>query len=121
MIATYFFLAIIFIGFYIFKKSKKNNQSNLSECSICNEVFDEIYITEIDDLPLCREHAKSYVDFDWSEFTSVDCTPDKQQASIDLYESKLDDYKKGILGFIKSSYKEIDGEIVTTLVYYTKK
>jgi len=122
MSESYLYITIIFVSYFIFRYfTKTNNQSTLSECSICNEVFDEIHILEIDDMPLCKAHAEDYIDSNWEICTQVDCTPDNEKASVELYENKLLDYKKGELGFIKTAYRETHGEIITTLSYYKVK
>jgi hypothetical protein len=72
-------------------------------------------------MPLCRTHAKNYIDSQWAIVEQVDCTPDNEKASVELYEKKLLDYKKGELGFIRTAYRESNGEIITTLSYYKIK
>jgi hypothetical protein len=119
---SYLYITIIFVSYFIFRYfTKTNNQSTLSECSICNEVFDEIHIIEIEDMPFCKTHAKDYIDSNWEIVAQVDCTPDNEKASVELYENKLLDYKNGELGFIKTAYRESHGEIITTLSYYKVK
>lgn len=122
MIESYISIAIILICFLLFRFfTKTNNQSTLSECSICNEVFDETQILEIESMPFCKEHAKTYIDNEWKVEDQVDCTPEMQEESVKLYEKKIDDYNKGKFGFIKTNYREDNGQIVTTLTYYTIK
>jgi hypothetical protein len=119
---SYLYIIIIFVSYFIFRHfTKTNNQSTLSECSICNEVFNEINIIELDSMPFCKSHAKNFIDLDWEIFLEVDCTPDNEKASVELYESKLLDYKKGELGYIKTAYTESNGEIITTLSYFKEK
>ena len=113
MSESYLYIIIIFIAFFIFRYfTKTNNQSTLSECSICNEVFDEIHIIELEDMPFCKTHAKNFIDSEWEIVDQVDCTPNNQKDSVDLYENKLLDYKKGELGFIKTAYRESNTEII---------
>ena len=122
MSESYLYITIIFVSYFIFRYfTKATNQSTLSECSICNEVFNEIHIVEIEDMPFCRTHAKDYIESEWEIVNQVDCTPDNEKASVELYENKLLDYKKGELGFIKTAYRESNGEIITTLSYYKVK
>ena len=119
---SYYYIIIIFISYFIFRYfTKTNNQSTLSECCICNEVFNEINIIEIDDMPFCKIHAKKYIDGKWEIVETVDCTPDNEKKSVELYENKLLEYKKGELGYLKTSYRESDGVIITTLSYYKQK
>ena len=119
---SYYYIIIISVCFFIFKYfTKTNNQSTLSECSICNEVFDEIHILEIENIPFCKTHAKNFIDNTWEIVEQVDCTPENEKASVDLYKQKLLDYKKGELGYLKTAYRESSGKIITTLSYFKIK
>lgn len=122
MIENYIYIFIIFLGYLAFRfYSKTDNRSSLSECSICNEIFDEIYILEIEDMPFCKKHAKDFIDKQWVIADQVDCTPENQQESVDLYERKLNDFKNGTQGFIKTTYREESGQIISTLSYFKEK
>lgn len=118
MIALYLSLAAILFGFYIINKHKAQNQSEQSICAICDHIFHENEIITIDDLPLCQTHAKIYTESNWVIFKEVICTPDNAEESVMLYELKLNNYKKGDYGFIRSNYDVIDDQIQTKLTYF---
>jgi len=121
MIALYISILAILVGFFVITKHKKSNQSTQSICSICDQVFNEDDILSIDNMPFCGPHAKVYFETEWTLVQEVVCTPDMAEESVKLYEKKLSDYQKGILGFIKSDYEVVNDQIQTKLSYYIQK
>jgi hypothetical protein len=111
--------------------------NNMHFCDLCEPKSDTVWfsssvispdyknifnsVSMFDSMPFCKSHAKNYIDLDWEIFLEVDCTPDNEKASVELYENKLLDYKKGELGYIKTAYRESNGEIITTLSYFKEK
>ena len=102
--------------------SKKNQRiSTTSICSICDVILDESKITEKDGLTFCHKDLVSYNNNSWELIETVESTSKNPEKGVLLYEKKNKEYKKGNDGFLKSSYKQKNGVIITVLNYYAIK
>lgn len=122
MIYLYISIVAILIGYLVVQKHKKEIISNVSECNICNQTFDENDIFVIDDLPFCQDHYYIYKNGDWELYQEVKSSADSPEDGVKLYEYKIQLFhQEGIPSIIKSDYS-LDGDsISTTLKLYVQK
>jgi hypothetical protein len=122
VIAVYIAITIILVAFLISQSMNKIQKvSSKSICVICDDVFDESTVIEEDSLSFCKEHYQLYKNSIWFIAESCECSPGNEEASVVLFNKKISNFKQGTLGFLRSSYKESNGQIITTLDYYQKK
>lgn len=122
MITVYLAIIVILVAFFIsqsFKKKQKISSNGI--CVICDDIFNEATVIEDDGLSFCQEHYQVYKNNIWRITDSCECSPGNEEASVLLFNKKVDNFKQGTLGFLRSSYKENNGQIITTLDYYQKK
>ncbi len=121
MIFLYASIVIILFGFFIVKSQKNQHQSQTGICSICDKSFPDSELQMDETLSFCPEHFKVYNESNWIISKSVECSVGNEKESVELYEQKLKNFQNSQLGFLKTSYKEVNGEIITTLDYYIQK
>ena len=88
-----------------------NNLTQKGTCSICDEVFYDFRLREIDSLFLCPKHVKLYKNSQFYEFACCESTADNPNNALFAQELKDSINKSGKLSFIRSNYIEIDGII----------
>lgn len=91
-------------------------------CHICDEVFEDAELKEINGLFLCSEHFDTYLKSDWIAFRKTVVTADNANDALLLQELKDQLKVEGKPSFILSNYEQSDsGAIQTISILYVPK
>jgi len=91
-------------------------------CHICDEVFDDNALLEIDDLFLCAKDAHIYNDNEWIAIKSTTVSDSNMNDALILQDLKDKLKNSNQPSFIKSSYAQSNaGEIQTISSLYIPK
>ena len=91
-------------------------------CSICDEVFNDSDLTEIDDLFLCAKDLEIYKNNEWEAIKSTTVSDSNMKDALILQDMKDEFKKQGKPSYIKSTYNQSDtGEIITISDLYITK
>ena len=123
MIALYVSILCILFAFFISRSISEKAQkiSSTGICQICDQTFEDTSLFEDDGLSFCANHFSHYKNNKWELVETVECSPGNEKDSVLLYEKKQKLYSLGELGFLRSSYKQVNEKIITTLDLYTIK
>lgn len=121
MISLYLSIAAILFAFLLMKKVHSNKISDKGVCAICEQVFADEELIEADDMYLCAPHLKLYVENEWEITKVIKCSPGNEEASVALYEEKLVNFNQQKFSYLRTSYEEVNGEIITTLSLFSIK
>jgi hypothetical protein len=112
----YLFISILalIIGILVVTRRQETHQSQLSECSICHNMFYDKDIFIEDDMPFCSNHRSVYLNTNWVVFDRVFSTEYNSENGVKLYEFKLSLWTNHqIPSFIKANYQVL-GEGIRT-------
>lgn len=98
-----------------FSRFKRSNQI---VCSICEQVFSENKITEIDDLILCPQDLTLYKRQNWAIIKKGKSNPDNPQDALEIQDLHIKLKNLGIPSFIKFEYEIINDQITTIFLLY---
>ena len=120
MFYSLFFLLIILILF-AFWNSNKKQQAQLSSCCICEKVFKDKIIFNIDELPFCKEHYDFYTKTNWAVLKQETATSQDSQGAMQVYIDKQVLLDNNILCFIRTGYEVKDDNIISLFKLYCPK
>jgi hypothetical protein len=110
---------LIFITFFLLRKrNKRQFQSELSTCCICEELFPDSEIIAEEELSFCRHHHNYFKTHEWIILKTATATNDNHQGAMEIYELKHNLHQHDILSFIRTSYDEDNGTIVSKFDLY---
>ncbi len=87
-------------------------------CSICDHVFYEFNLKEVNSLFLCPLHFKQFKRSSFVEFSCCESTAQNPNNALFAQELKEKLLSEGFLSYITSSYIEIDGVIHSRFTIY---
>lgn len=83
-----------------------SENSPVGTCLICEEAFCEECLIEHESLYFCKEHFRTYADYQWEKITDILTTPDTPEASMHVHNFKRDLWKyEKIPTFVLTHYK----------------
>ena len=97
---------------------KRKNQSTLSTCCICEKVFKDDEVVNIDELPFCKTHYHYFLKHSWSELQVKRASSKNSDGAMEIYNNKHLLLENKILSFIKTDYEEQGGEIISVFKLY---
>lgn len=91
-------------------------------CSICDEVFNDSELTEVDDLFLCTKDLAIYQENEWIPFSKTIVSAENANDALILQNLKDQFKAEGKPAYILSSYQEASsGEIQTVSTLFVIK
>lgn len=122
MIYLFISISAILIGYLFIQKKDNQTQSQLTECTICHDMFMDRDVFIEDDLPFCSNHRSTYLNSNWVVYKRAKSTPTESVDGVKLFEEKMALWKSfKIPAIIKSSYKTECDFIATELAMYIRE
>lgn len=84
-------------------------------CHICDEVFEDSILTEINGLFLCKEHTNTYLNNEWIPFRKTVVTSENANDALLLQDLKDKLKAEGKPSFILSGYEESESGAIQTI------
>lgn len=86
-----------------------------SSCSACHKLFRDSKMKELDNLPFCPKHFKELSSKELKVIDSIVTSPERPDLSVAFHDKQVELIKSGKTCYIKSSYEERDGVILTKM------
>ena len=86
-----------------------------SSCSACHKLFSESKMKELEGLPFCPKHFKELSKKELKVIDSIITSPDRPDLSVGFHDRQVSLINSGEACFIRTSYKEDKGEILTVM------
>lgn len=112
MFYSLLFLSTLLI-FYFFWYFKKRRQSQISSCCICEKVFKDKNIINIDELPFCKEDYQFYLKTNWIVLKQEIASSLNSENAMQIYNEKHLLLNNGIKCYIRTDYQEKNSHIIS--------
>jgi F0F1-type ATP synthase gamma subunit len=103
--------------FWLFKFLKTK-----TVCHICDKSIYDFNSYTLHNLPLCKNHYKFLLQYEWQIEKTVDCTSESSEELVKLWDYHQELFnRQGIISYITHEYIEREGVIITKSHLWTIK
>lgn len=99
----------------IFTKIKSFIFPTRSVCSVCLKSFKDKDLRAHDTLALCPYDYNDFQILNHVLYKSIETSVDHPERGVEIYQLQKELISQGVKSYILSSYKEMEGEIVTEM------